>query len=323
MKALLLKGPGRLDQENFTLPKPGPNEAVIEVEITGLGGSETAALQNPGFRSLPSIMGHGICGVNKEGQRVAIFPLSGCQSCSYCSDSQPQLCNDWKLIGVQRYGGLAEQVIVPEDAVFELPPSLSWEQASFIEPFANAANAWERAQPKPTDSVLIVGAGSVGLGLTAMAWDQGNRTVFVTDLSTSRQAAASELGACRAALSFEGEFDVVFDTVGSEATRSSCINQTRKNGTCVFLGFASQFLDIDVSRIIREQKTLIGSFVFSRDQFKKAMQLARHCRSEWVHNVSWDEVADELVAYARGDFAPVKSAFRPSIANPPSAVRKE
>lgn len=119
------------------------------------------------------------------------------------------------------------------------------------------------------------------------------------------------LGASEVAHGFNTGFDVVFDTVGSEQSRAECLQRTRKGGKAVFLGFASQSLSVDFSRLIREQKTLIGSFVFSREQFMKAMELAGRCRSEWVRNLSFDEVFAELQAYANGNFEPVKSALRP------------
>lgn len=311
MRALQLKGPQKLDLENIPPPEPGRGEILVDVEITGLGGSEIAALQSPGLRPLPNIMGHGLCGLTSTGQRVAIFPLSGCEACYFCKGGQHQLCNDWNLIGVQKPGGFAEQISVPEAALVSLPASLSWEQASFIEPFANAVNAWERAQPKSTDSVLVIGAGSLGLGVTAMARDQGCESIFVSDLSANRLQAALALGASEAAMTFSREFDIVFDTVGTTETRTQCINQTRKNGKSVFLGFAEQSLTIDFTRMIREQKTFIGSFVFSRKQFGKAMELAHGCCSEWVRNLSFEEIGGELMAYAAGNFNPIKSALRP------------
>ncbi|WP_461437568.1 zinc-dependent alcohol dehydrogenase [Marinobacter nauticus] len=311
MRALQLKGPQKLDLENVPPPEPSQGEILVDVEITGLGGSEIAALQSPGLRPLPNIMGHGLCGLTSTGQRVAIFPLSGCGACHHCNDGQHQLCNDWNLIGVQKPGGFAEQVSVPEGALVPLPATLSWEQASFIEPFANAVNAWERAQPKSTNSVLVIGSGSLGLGVTAMARDQGCKSIFVSDLSAKRLQAALALGAHEAARTFSREFDIVFDTVGTEETRTQCINQTKKNGKSVFLGFAEQSLTIDFTRMIREQKTFIGSFVFSRQQFGKAMELAHGCCSEWVRNLSFDDVAGELMAYADGNFNTIKSALRP------------
>ncbi|MEE3169543.1 MAG: zinc-binding dehydrogenase [Pseudomonadota bacterium] len=311
MKALLLKGPQALTIESVPAPKPSTGEVVLDVEITGIGGSELAAIQDPGLRPLPNIMGHGLCGATSSGERVAVFPLSGCGRCDSCHQNRHQLCNEWSLIGVQRPGGFAEQVAVPESALITLPSVLSWEQASFIEPFANSVNAWERAQPKPTDSVLIIGAGSLGLGLAAAARHHGCASVAVSDPSPTRLEAALALGASEVARGFNTGFDVVFDTVGSEQSRTACLQRTRKGGKAVFLGFASQSLSVDFSRLIREQKTLIGSFVFSREQFMKAMELASGCHSDWVRNLSFDEVFAELQAYSNGNFEPVKSALRP------------
>ncbi|MCG8516597.1 MAG: alcohol dehydrogenase catalytic domain-containing protein [Pseudomonadales bacterium] len=322
MRALMLKGSQELALESIASPAPRQGEVIVDVEITGLGGSEIAALLNPGLRPLPNVMGHGLCGLTRTGQRVAVFPLSGCETCLYCNAGQHQLCNDWKLIGVQKPGGFAEQVAIPKSALVPLPAALSWEQASFIEPFANAVNAWERAQPKSTDSVMVIGAGSLGLGVTAMAQNQKCKSIFVSDLSAKRLQAALSFGACEAVGNFSEDFDIVFDTVGTEETRNQCINRTKKNGESIFLGFAEQSLTIDFTRMIREQKTLIGSFVFSRQQFVKAMELVRGCCSEWVRNLSFDEVADELTSYADGNYKSIKSALRPrrTVQNPGTPI---
>lgn len=215
------------------------------------------------------------------------------------------------MIGVQTAGGFAQQVAVPKSSLVPLPSTLSWEQASFIEPFANSVNAWERAQTKPRDSVFVIGTGSLGLGLAAMARHQECVSIKVSDPSPSRLDAATALGASKVNPDGTGRFDVVFDTVGSEESRTECIHRTKKGGKAVFLGFSSQTLSLDFSRLIREQKTLIGSFVFSREQFLTAMDLAKRCRSEWVRSLSLDEALAEFQSHANGDFRTVKSALRP------------
>lgn len=311
MKGLILKGPNELVLSDVDEPSPALGEVVIDVEITGIGGSESAALRNPGMRPLPNIMGHSICGVTASGQRVAVNPLLGCGQCQYCQEDLAQLCEQWALIGVQKPGGFAEQVSVPERALVELPATLSWEQACFIEPFANSLNAWERAEAKPTDTILIVGAGSLGLGVAAVALQQGFESVQVCENSRTRQAAAEQLGAGPAEASSDLKYDLVFETVGSEATRSLAIERTRKGGKTVFLGFATACSTIDFSRMIREQKTFIGSFVFSPAQFERAIPLARMCQSDWVRSLCFEDVAGALAEFAGGNFNSVKSALRP------------
>ncbi len=310
MQALLLQGPGDLVLADVEPPRPPRNSVVVQVEIAGFGGSETSAFQNPGLRPLPNIMGHSICGVTDNGRRVAVFPLTGCQQCSYCDQNLPQLCADWSLIGVQTPGGFAELVVAPENALVDIPATITWEQACFIEPFANSLNAWERIRPKPSDSILIVGAGSLGLGVAAIAKDRGHPSVSVIDKSASRQNAAHAFGASPIEATTNKTFDVVFETVGSEQTRSIAINRTRKLGRTVFLGFDAPTHTVDFPRMIREQKTFLGSFVFSRAQFEQVIPLAQMCQSDWVRNLIFHEIAGELAEYAAGNFNPVKSALR-------------
>ncbi len=313
MRALVLEGAGRLVPKEVDAPLPAKDEEIIEVEITGIGGSETLALDNPGLRPLPSIMGHGVCGTTGDGRRVAVFPLSGCRRCAYCQDDQAQLCNDWRMIGVHSDGGFAEQLAVPSNSLVELPPDLSWEQASFVEPFANALNAWERAAPDSGQSVAVVGLGAIGFGLLATAQARGVVDVSACDLSAARRSAAEALGANQLTDQLEGRYDVVFDTVGTESTRDLSIRLTKKNGICVFLGFATRTQPVDFVSLIREQKTLVGSFAFSREQFARAMPLAACCWDDWVRNLAMNDVEAELRRFASGDYSSVRSVLRPTL----------
>ncbi|MCG8692416.1 MAG: zinc-binding dehydrogenase, partial [Minwuiales bacterium] len=223
-----------------------------------------------------------------------------------------QLCNDWALIGVQSDGGFAQKVVVPAKALIELPDHLGWEQAAFVEPFANAVNAWERSGAGSDTRVAIVGAGGLGLGLVACAAESGCVAVAVSDLSSSRLRAAAELGAGAAETHLAGTYDVVFDTVGSAAARQTAVALTRKGGTCVLLGFASPVLEVDAGELIRSQKRIVGSFVYSKQQFVRAIGLAARCSAEWVTNLSFSEVEPLLAGYLDGDFSVVKAVLRPN-----------
>lgn len=144
MKALVLEAPRRLRLHERPPCATGPGDVIVDVELTGIGGSEYLAFAAPGLRRLPNVMGHGIVGTDPDGRTVAVNPLRGCGTCEFCVADLRQLCETWSLIGVQWDGGLAEQVAVPEASLVPLPAALTWEQAAFIEPFANAVNAWDR-----------------------------------------------------------------------------------------------------------------------------------------------------------------------------------
>ena len=311
MQALVLEAKNILTLQEVSPPEPRADELLIEVKLCSIGGSEYMALANPGIRPLPHIMGHGISGTAPQAKRVAVYPLRGCGDCNYCQEGLTQLCDDWALIGVQLDGGFAQQVAIPEANLVDLPGSLSWEQSAFIEPFANAVNAWELAQIDPKNTVAIIGAGGLGLGLVALASETGC-DITVSDLSETRRSVASQLGATYTTAKPQGHFDVVFETFGSVESRRRALEITKRGGKCIFMGFATASLDVNISNIIRHQKHLMGSFVYSLEQFRKAVNLAESCLAEWVTNLSFNEVEPVLNAYLKGDFSIAKAALRPN-----------
>jgi len=312
MKALVLAAKKSLQIRQLPEPEVLAGEVLIDIQAVSIGGSEYLGYNNPGIRPLPSIMGHGIVGTTPAGQRVAVYPLTGCGECEYCRADQQQLCDHWSLIGVQRDGGFAQRIAVPEKAVFGLPAELSWEQAVFIEPFANSVNAWERAGAAAADSIAVIGGGSLGLGLVALARQAGCEVVHVRDLSEQRMGVAERLGANGRAGCEVNRYDVVFDTVGSVEARKSAVSITRKGGRCVFMGFAAAQAQLAVSEVVRQQKTLLGAFVYSTRQFEQAITLAACCEDDWVTNVSFEEVEGCLNTYLAGNFDTVKAALRPN-----------
>jgi len=312
VRGLYLAGPRQLVDKTVPALVPDRGEVIVKVAVAGIGGSEYLGYLNPGIRPLPGIMGHGIAGTNGTGHRVLVYPLTGCGSCEYCDDDLAQLCEHWSLTGVQTDGGMATHCCVQSRQLAPMPAEMSWAQAVFVEPFANSVNGWERAAPEEGQRIGIIGAGSLGLGVVACAAEAGN-PVDVAEPAEARQKAALELGAQQATVLLEAEYDVVFDTVGSEESRRWAINHTRRGGKTVFLGFATPELTVNMSELIRHQKQLIGSFVYSRLQFARAMELALRCDDRWVTFFGFENIEAQLQTFAMGDFECVKAAFSPEI----------
>ncbi|MEM7562293.1 MAG: zinc-binding dehydrogenase [Pseudomonadota bacterium] len=313
MKSLQLEGERLLKLRDVECPEAKDSEEVVLVQAAGIGGSEYLGFNNPGIRPLPNAMGHGFAGITSNQDRVAVYPLSGCGQCHYCEANQSQLCDHWALIGVQSDGGFAQRVSVPRDQIVRIPDDLSWENSVFIEPFANSINAWELSGADDAETIAVIGCGSLGLGLVACAHRANNRFIDIAEPSETRREAALFLGANAAQPNLDREYDVVFDTVGSASTRQQGIQATRKGGKCVFLGFETPETAINMSEMIRGQKTLLGSFVYSKKQFSDAIQLVELCDDSWVKNVRFDQVEDCLVSFLEGDFSCVKVALRPNV----------
>ncbi len=312
MKALRLEGKRKLTLCDAPEPIKSDFCEVISVEIAGIGGSEYLGFDNPGIRTLPSIIGHGFAGVTTSGARAAVYPLTGCGQCHFCTEGAVQLCDGWSLIGVQKNGGFTQKVSVPTKQLFELPDDVSWEQSVFIEPFANSVNAWEVSSASDDSSVAIIGAGSLGLGLVAKAHQSNCKLIHISDMSRTRLLAAKELGATELYDELHQKYDVVFDTVGSKIAKNQAIASTKKGGKCIFLGFEEPHFNLNISEIIRHQKQLIGSFVYSERQFKEAITLVTACKSHWVKSLAFHEVEAVLIKFCQGDFDIVKAALRPN-----------
>lgn len=312
MKALLLEEQRRLMLREIDDLVPREGETVVAVEITGIGGSEYLGYSKPGIRKLPNIMGHGIAGSTADGRRVAVNPLRSCNQCAYCEQKLYQLCDRWALIGVHVDGGFAQEVVVPDDSLVNLPDSLAWEQAAFIEPFANSVNAWELSGASAESSVAIIGVGSLGLGLITCATADGCTTIDACDLSHERLSVACELGAAQLAQNAPDSYNIVFDTVGTTESRQRALELTCKGGKCVFLGFATQMMSMDIPNLIRRQTQILGSFVYSHKQFLRAVELAGRVDAVNVKNISFEEVEPMLNRYLNGDFSIVKAALRPA-----------
>lgn len=312
MKALLLIENLKFLLKDIETPIVKDTEEVIEVQVSGIGGSEYLGFNNSGIRSLPNIMGHGITGLTTDKKRVAIYPVIGCENCDYCRLEKPQLCNNWKMIGVHFDGGFAQKVVVPKKSIFEIPDEISWEQSSFIEPFANSINAWSLADIKQDYSILVIGAGSLGLGLLACAKDSNHKNITIVEHSNSRKQIAKDLGAKTVDNLQLNSYDIVFDTVGSTQSRIDSFESVKKNGKCIYLGFAEPKFEVNFSELIRNQIQLIGSFAYSKLQFEKAIKLSLLTNSKWVKNITFLEVEKELNNYLKGDFSTIKAILRPN-----------
>ncbi len=239
-----------------------------------------------------------------------MFPLIGCGRCRYCGRGNTQQCDSWTLIGVQRDGGLAERVAVPEASLVELPGELTWEQSAFVEPFANSIGAWDKVSIGTKDNVLVIGAG--GLGLVARASRSAmDQSVEIIDPSDPRVDAAEELGATRCVDDRTRRFDYVFDTVGSAETRALALAVADKGGTVVLLGFAAPIQELPANEVIRHEQHVVGSFVYNIGQFRQAVDLARVTADSFVTSLGWHDVPGALVAFERGDHNVVKAVLRP------------
>ena len=256
-------------------------------------------------------MGHEFAGISDNGDPVLINPILSCGHCSLCGRGLRHLCADRAMIGVHRPGGFAERVAVPAGAVRPLPDWLSWSEAAVVEPAANAVHAWNLARGGPGQRVAVLGCGAIGLLCLLTALAGGADQVEVTDLSQVRLAAARRLGAAAAGTTLTGEYDVVIDAVGSAATRALSVQHQRPGGVAVWLGLAEQAAGFDAPALVRGEKSVLGSFAYTDDEFDRAMALLRDADLSWVVPYPLAAGAQIFTELMNGRLDPVKVLLSP------------
>ncbi|MGQ7884417.1 zinc-dependent alcohol dehydrogenase [Paenibacillus sp. WC2504] len=289
MKALVYEGPSTMNIREVAKPVPGPNEVLIRVERVGICGSELSGfLGHNSLRKPPLVMGHEFSGIVeqvgsgegearfRQGDRVTANPLVSCGRCRACTTGAAQLCPERQLIGAHRPGAFAEYVAIAEKNVYRLDDHVSFDEGAFAEPFACAVHICKLLRPLPTDRLLIMGAGPIGLLALQAAKVYGLQQVVVVDINEQRLEIAKELGAVtvtRVSSLVEGHtFDAAIDAVGMELTRQTCVESVRPGGRVIFTGLHEDTSRLPINQIIRSEIQMTGAFAYHSDDFETALQ---------------------------------------------------
>lgn len=213
------------------VPKPSGDGVMVQVASSSICGSDLHLISLGWVEG--QILGHEFAGYTPDGTAVAVEPLLGCNHCDFCDEGRYALClNGTSYLGIDQQGGMAEYVEVPEHLLCELPSGLPIESACLTEPMAVAVNGLERARVRPSDRILIIGAGAIGLATAAvlharkMPFDISARHPF-------QQSIAESLGGDNSPT--EG-YDVVIDAVGNSDSIADAIERVRPRGRIGMVG---------------------------------------------------------------------------------------
>ncbi len=311
MKALVFTGPSILEMQDVPEPQVAPDEALVHVRSAGICGSELHGARTPGFRVPPLIMGHEFAGVTNDGDRVVINPILSCGTCDLCRADLRHICRKRRIVGVHCPGGFAEQVAVPRSTLRLIPEGMSWTAAALVEPAANAQHAWNLAGAHAPGRVAVVGCGPIGLLCLLTARAGGASRIDVTDLSPGRRAEALRLGADSAGTALDGEYDVIFDAVGAAGTRAQSVEHQRPGGTAVWLGLAEPGAGFDAAALVRGEKSVMGSFAYSDEEFASAAQRLSEWDLDWTDSYPLIAGAEVFTALMNGAPHPVKAMLTP------------
>jgi (R,R)-butanediol dehydrogenase / meso-butanediol dehydrogenase / diacetyl reductase len=305
MRAAQWAEPERLELAEVAEPTPADGQAVVEVALCGICGSDLSSFRG-GLGTKPGqVLGHefsgrvvaapGVAHLD-EGDRVTVRPLIPCGQCDRCRADDVHLCEAGRALdlGFGSAGAFAERVLVPRavvgETVFKLPDSVSDRAGALVEPLAVALRAVRLTEIKSGDVAVVFGLGIIGLAAVHWLKTMGASTVMASDPSALRRRSAGQLGAdclidptsgstveAVAAVTGAGPYgtgaraDVVLECSGAAPVFTDALRVARSGGTVVVAALYKSKLELHPNRLVEKELTLRGSFGY-RDEFPRVIE---------------------------------------------------
>ena len=299
MAAAVYRSPGVLAVEERPVPLPGPDQVVVQVHACGICGSDIHQLRD-GWGSKPgTVAGHEwtgtVAAVGSDvtgwsvGERVVGAASPKCGSCRRCLEGKPSQCENRQLMSGDGGGdgAFAQFIVVRATGVLRLPEGLSARHAALAEPLSVALHGITRSGVTPGDTVMVFGAGPIGALSVAALIAMGITDVTVVEPHPGRRALAASLGAAAVVDPAELELfpswepehlssraaHVVLECSGHRAAIEAGFNQLRRGGILVMVGAGIDHPTFDINRMILNELTVTGSFIYDLHGFERALEL--------------------------------------------------
>ncbi|HPA45519.1 MAG TPA: alcohol dehydrogenase catalytic domain-containing protein [bacterium] len=270
MKAAVFLGNEKIEVREVPVPVPPPGEVLVKVRACGVCGTDVHLYEGTALGATPPVaLGHEITGtvaglgqgVNDltEEETVCIDPVVGCGICRFCRRGRTNLCENYRIIGYARWGGFAEYLVAPRTHVHRIAPHVSAAGGILAETLACVLNGYNRLEIEPGSSVLLVGAGTVGLLWNNLITHSCVAELVQVDVIEERATLARELGADRVWCTghpdgiadfkkeYQGDFDLVVDCSGTPDGILLGMEHIRAGGTFMVFGVCDKNVTIPIS----------------------------------------------------------------------------
>src|SRR5216684_506724 len=319
--------------EQRPIPSPTEGEVLVRILSVGVCGSDVHYYEHGRIGDFvvrsPLVLGHESSGQIVEvgkgvsparvGERVAIEPGEPCRRCDQCRTGRYNLCPNIRFHGTPPVDGtLSEFVTVRSELAFAVPDEISDNAAALLEPLSVGIWANRKAGTQIGTSLLIAGAGPIGLVTTKVAHAVGVNRIVVSDVNRNRLSAALARGATEIALAgsdnVAGGFDAFIDCSGSSAAIDAGVRSVRPAGSAVLVGMGADELRLPLGVIQQRELLISGTFRYA-NTWPIAIALAASGR------VSLDDLVTgeyglanvEQALIAGRDPHSIKAVVRPSI----------
>jgi len=344
MKAAVFHNIKDIRVEEVVKPSIQSNQVLVEVAYVGICGSDIG-IYHVGLGTDPhpitkhagnTILGHEFSGTIVEvgadvtnfhiGDRICVEPLIYCGSCPACTQGFYNQCQSVGFVGINRHGGFANYVAIDEHMLHKLPDNVSFEEGALIEPTAVSLYGVKESKLKVGDTVIIYGAGPIGLLTLLCVKAAGAAKIVVVDISEERCKKAQELGASLVIkgdaedlvpqiLGFtNGGADVVFDCAGVQSTVNNALYTTKMGAQIVLLATFKKPIEID-SNIVMFKALHLTSTLAYRNIFPTVIELIAEDRldvsSVITSKIELDDIVDKGFETLINDIKQAKILVKP------------
>ncbi len=292
MTAAVYQAPGVVTVEERPVPRPGPDQVVVRVHSCGICGSDIHQLRD-GWGLPPGVVaGHEWSGtIVAVGDDVTSWsvdevvvggPSPKCGTCRRCLEGQPSQCeNRHSMTSEHTDGAFAEFIVTRAAGVVRLPDGLSPRHAALAEPLSVALHGITRSGATPGDTVMVFGAGPIGALSIAALRAMGITDITAVEPNEARRRLAAAVGAKEVVEpddlevfpSWEPERQspraahVVLECSGHRSAIEAAFCQVRRGGILVMVGAGIDHPTFDINRMILNELTVTGSFIYDLGGF--------------------------------------------------------
>ncbi len=300
MKASVCYKQNDLRTEDLPIPEISDNEVLIKMLACGLCGTDIQKIRGDSVNK-PTVLGHEVVGeIVKKGKNVSKFEIGDrvitaihvpCFTCHYCNKGHYTICEQFRTNNIDP-GGFAEFIRIPKlhlnHLTHKVSNNVTDEEATLIEPIACCLHGLKQADIRPNDSVLIMGAGTIGILHAQLAKIKGANKVIVSDMSEFKLQKALNVG-CDYAINIKEKniidevnkitdgqgVDVIVIAAGVSSLVADAVNMVRRAGKIiVFSGFdKNKLVTLDVSRFFKDEISIIGTYSVTPYEFPEALDL--------------------------------------------------
>ncbi len=206
MRKVVLTKPYEISLTECEIPEPQKAQVRIKVMRIGICGSDPTIYRglHP-YVSYPLVPGHEISGVidavgegvseDRVGERVTVIPHIVCKECDVCKEGIYNFCENLKCTGAEADGAMCDYFCISSEMAIKIPDEMSIDDAALVEPACVAYHGAKRANPTENDTVLVVGAGPIGVYCMQSCFALGAKKVYIADMDSERLEIAKSLGA--------------------------------------------------------------------------------------------------------------------------------